>query len=174
MNLLIGLITAACVGFVVLLNAGCTGRQGPSSAAYPFQFTNMIEDGVPVQYLTMSNGILIRFESTNISVSFDHDAILEADYDENTLALKTMFLRKAGSTNEPERDTTINNDGIPDYRDIPDVTNSQELFYRGEWYKRFREAGHYYIMIDGQMHWMHYNGSRWVEVSTNSYVDGSR
>jgi hypothetical protein len=172
-NYPISFFAIVCYGTVVFLNDGCNRRQTPPTAAYPFEFTNVIEEGLPVPYITLTNGISIRFDETNIMVSFGSNAILSADYNPDTLELKSMFMRTAGYSNNPGRSTMFNTEGLPYIRNIADLTNSVELFYRGEWYKRIRESGRSYIMIGARKQWMHYNGSRWVEVLTNSNADVS-
>lgn len=150
--------------------AACRPRQLAAPSSKPFYITNAMVQGELTQVIKTTDEISIQMVGpTNIGMAIGADTVIVIDFDPKYKTLAGVFLRMPASSNEPAQSVwDMNGDGVPDYRELTGPTNLRQLFFQGEWYTRIKESGYSVISVNGQLKSVHFNGRRWVEVSTNS------
>jgi hypothetical protein len=151
----------------ILSFGGCARKSTIITKLPPFSVKEKFAGGELRQVIQVTNGMSLYFTKSNVVVWFceGNDTVLS--FDSDTLVPSSILLEKAALGDQPGQSILdINADGIPDIREIKSKSLKQ-IFYRGDWYTREKEGTQTIITVDGNKRRVHFDGSRWVEVSTN-------
>lgn len=134
----------------------------------PFSVTNRFAGGEFRQIIQITNNMTLYFTRSNIVIGFCAGGDTVIDFDPESRRPLSILLETPASSNQPAQSVLdINADGIPDIREIKDGTRTKQIFYHGEWFTNKTVGTHTFITIDGKEQRVHFDGQRWIIVSTN-------
>ena len=153
---------------LVYVQAGC-GRNEQASAPISNQgylATNTLINGVEEEVIILNNGVLIRWNGSNVDLLFGRldGTILTALIDPASSRLNTVVLTRGNTNRVPyENIFDKNADGIPEKRTFAG-DRSVDYFYKGAWYPKDAASGKTdAIRVDGKSVVLRYDGTNWTE-----------
>ncbi len=104
------------------------------------------------------------FSPHKIDVVIGFDSSIELGYDLRTREITNVILEKPNLDGRPgEYIVDSNGDGIPEQRRVK-TADSNDLFYRGNWYRYKSNGRTALIMVDGRQIEVTYDGTNWSPV----------
>jgi hypothetical protein len=156
---------------LILFITGCSRQTSTVKRLPSFFVTNEVVNGELRQVLEATNGLSLYFTESYITVWFCKGSDTVIGFDPKTLKPQKILWEIPPSDNSPGQAIfDVNADGVPDIRKLKDVSETRQIFFKGEWYTREMDGSHTVITIDGEKQRVYFDGQRWIEESTNSDI----